>query len=62
MKNVTINIDAETVARIVEEHINQELAENQRAKASCISAGYDSNPAPNQPATTLCVIFDTVQT
>lgn len=61
MQNVTMKIDAATVQRIVEGHINESLASGMHARATMVYGNATSVPIPNQPSFELTVTFDVVE-
>lgn len=60
MQNVNMKIDAATVQRIVERHINETLVPGVMARVSMIGGNSAVLPVPGSPNYELIVSFDVV--
>lgn len=58
MKNIMAKIDAETLQRIVERHINESLAQGSQARITTISGTTPTEFRANLPNHELMVQFD----
>jgi hypothetical protein len=61
MQNVTMRIDAATVQRIVENHVNESLAHGMHARVTTVGGYPAPTSMPNQPNLELTVTFDVVE-
>jgi hypothetical protein len=59
MNNICTKVNASDLKRLVEEHLNKNLATNKRAKVTTMNPTCDQ-AEPGQPTMGLCAIFDVI--
>jgi hypothetical protein len=61
MNNIIAKVSAPEVRKLVEEHLNKNLATNKRARVRDIQANFSGEPEPGQPTLGLMATFDVLE-